>query len=157
IRQAAIDAGGVSDTVLCKIVSASYFRVLGMNPVRGRLLRDDDDVQPVAVISDRYWQRAFAGSDSVVGRQVTIDGALITIVGFVPPQFVSESVGDLPDLWSSVNLETAQRRNERGFVWLNLMGRLKPGRTLGQAAAELSAIASQSGAEIAPRIAVESG
>jgi hypothetical protein len=93
----------------------------------------------------------------VIGRSVTFDNTPFTIVGVAPPEFFGEAAGEAPDIWASVTLETAAMRNEAGYVWLNLMGRLRPGIKPQQAAAELDLIVSQSPLEIAHRMAVDPG
>ena len=126
-----------------KIVSGNYFSVLGVLPALGRLFSDEDETQQVAVISDRFWKGSFGGSPSVVGKQIELDGSPFIIVGVAPPDFAGETVGEAPDLWATVSLMPAGRRNLPGFSWLNLMGRLKRGVPPQQADADLSLLLPQ--------------
>src|SRR4029434_6402866 len=68
-----------------QLVSPSYFPVLGASPAIGRSPPDSTHPvrgnSPVAVISYSYWQRRFAGAADVLGRTLTINGSLFTIVG----------------------------------------------------------------------------
>lgn len=155
-RPADLGSSAGTETAQYKIVSDNYFSVLGMRPILGRVFQAQDDAQPVAVISARFWQQSFDGSKAVLGRQLTLDGVPVTIVGVAPSEFLSESVGEIPDLWASVSLETV-RRNSPGFTWLYLMGRLKPGIQGTQATAELNVIAARSGSDMVSRISVEPG
>ena len=54
-----------------------------------------------------------------------------SIIGITPTGFSGEAPGESPDIWTSMALQTRDRREDRGFEWLYLMGRLKPGMTRG--------------------------
>src|SRR6185436_4462783 len=71
---------------------------------------------------------------------ITIDSLPFTIVGVAARNFLSEAPGEAPDIWTSVALQTPARRDERGYSWLNLIGRLKPGTTRQQAEVALNAL-----------------
>jgi predicted permease len=156
-RQIEVGIGADTEPAQNKIVSSTYFSVLGVRPILGRAFNNQDDGLQVAVISHRFWKQSFGGSDSVLGRQIALEGVPFTIVGVAPPGFFGEAVGEAPDIWASVSLEQAQRRNDRGYVWLNLMGRLKPGVKASQAAAELNLILTHTGPANAEHTAVEPG
>jgi len=157
VRQVDAEFSGGQDTAQCKVASGSYFSVLGINPLRGRIFNQDDDAQAVVVLSARYWKRNFDASDSALGRKLMLEGVPFAIVGVAPPEFFGESVGEEPDLWASMAIEPAQQRYDRGFGWLNLMARLKPNITQMGASAELNVIVARTGAAIAPRILLEAG
>ena len=143
--------GGEEDLVKADLVSGSYFSVLGLEPAAGRFLTPADDVlspeAPVAVISDRYWQRRFGRSPSAIGTSFTIRDRAFTIVGVTPALYQSARTGSAPDLLLPLlmNLTDAQRR-EPTNNWLNMLGRLKPGATLEQADAEVQVAWSYLGA-----------
>jgi predicted permease len=132
-------------------VSANYFSVLGTRPHIGRLLMDADDEgapgsHPVMVISYELWRRRFGGNPNVVGQTVPLNGYPFGIVGVTSPGFQGTTVMK-SDAWvpiSSTYLATPRRRGgllqSRAAVWLVLGGRLKPGVTIAQANAELTAI-----------------
>jgi hypothetical protein len=134
--------GGEEDLVKADLVSGSYFSVLGLEPAAGRFLTPADDVlspeAPVAVISDRYWQRRFGRSPSAIGTSFTARDRVFTIVGVTPALYQSARTGSAPDLLLPLlmNLTETQRR-EPTNNWLNMLGRLKPGATLEQADAEV--------------------
>ena len=134
--------GGEEDLVKADLVSGSYFSVLGLEPAAGRFLTPADDVlspeAPVAVISDRYWQRRFGRSPSAIGTSFTVRDRVFTIVGVTPALYQSARTGSAPDLLLPLlmNLTETQRR-EPTDNWLNMLGRLKPGATLEQADAEV--------------------
>ena len=78
------------ERIEAQLVSASYFRTLGVTAQAGRTF-DESDYQPgiaeVAVISDGLWTRRFGRSESAIGRKIRLDNDLFTIVGVAPPGF----------------------------------------------------------------------
>jgi putative ABC transport system permease protein len=136
--------GGEPERVDGAIVTATLFPLLGVAVEAGRTFAPNEE-QPghedVAVISHRLWQRRFNGDRNVVGRLVPIDGRPTAIVGVMPAgfQFPDESI----DIWKPILLDAdalgADNRGSHGFT---VVGRLKPGVTLAQAASDLDALAS---------------
>ena len=149
--------GADTEVVQRKIVSSSYFSVLDVQPVLGRVFGSEDEKQQVAVISNRLWKRSFGESGSVAGKQVELDGLPFTIVGVAPPEFLGETAGEAPDVWASMSLMPAAQRNAPGFTWLNLMGRLRPEVNTRQASVNLSLLTAQIPNSFIQRISVESG
>ena len=133
------------------VVSANYFSVLGTQPRLGRLLMPTDGEgapgsHPVMVISSELWERRFGSDPAIVGQTLPLNGYPFTIVGVAPPGFQGTTVMRA-ELWvpiTAVHLTTPRREpsdlTSRRSSWLMLGGRLKPGVTVGQADAELSAI-----------------
>lgn len=158
-QRAAINAGGEAELGSAKIVSANYFSALGVRPSAGRLFVSGDDTQAVAVLSRGYWRRRFNDAQDVVGRPVRVNGAPFTIVGVASDDFSGETPGEAPDIWTTVLLQPAQALTERGFSWLYPIGRLKPGVTIAQAQANLSAVLEPAVAPGAsePRVRVSAG
>src|SRR3989449_6847684 len=74
-----------------RLVSGSYFPVLGLVPREGRLFTDADDQipggHPIAVTSDTWWGRRFANEPFVPGKTVTIGSTVYSIVGITPRKF----------------------------------------------------------------------
>jgi predicted permease len=127
-------------------VSGDFFRVLGVTPVRGRLLATSDD-QPgcgtnVAVVSHDFWQTSLGGDDSVVGSTLTIVGQPFTVVGVTPAAFAGLEVGRTFDvaLPLCIGVSASGEAGRRDVWWLRVMGRLDGGRTLAAADAHLRAI-----------------
>jgi len=129
--------------------SSGFFRVMGVQPILGRTLTTDDDERRDrrhVVIGYRYWQERYGGDPAVVGKTVNIDtfrGGAFEIVGVMPPSF------DLPrgaQLWMSLGdcgagpMQPPDSTN-RCCSWYSVFGRLKPGVTIPQAEAEMTAIA----------------
>jgi predicted permease len=133
------------------LVSGNYFSVLGVNPVRGRVLTEADDGVPgsgtVAVASYSWWQRH--GNDpAAVGKTIRMEGTDYTIVGIAPPGFFGTTVGELPDFWIPLSMEKEISPGWNGldnkwFQSLYLVARLKPGVTVAQATANTNLIFKQ--------------
>lgn len=73
----------------------------------------------------------------VIGQKIEIDGKPFEIAGVAPPEFLSESVGESADVWTTMALMPAEMRTAPGYAWLNIMGRLRPSVPATQAAAGL--------------------
>ena len=70
--------------------TGNYFTVIGVPAALGRVFGEADDrpsAPPVAVISHAYWNKRFAGEPSAIGRVVSINGQMVTIVGVTPADF----------------------------------------------------------------------
>lgn len=119
-------------------VISNFFQVLNVQPQLGRLFTPEDGrkgAQPVALLGNAYWHRQFAGDSAIVGKAIDLNGTSVTVAGVLPAAFDFGAVfspGAKIDLFTALVLD-----NERD--WGNIvtmMGRLKPGVTLGQAQAE---------------------
>jgi len=133
-----------------ELVTGNYFQVLGLQPVFGRLLTPQDDTakgaNPQLVLSYAYWKSRFSGSPSVIGQTVRINGQPFTIVGVAPEAFQTAIGGYKPGLFlpismSEVAMPSMAPRdtfNNRQFIWLTLIARLKSGVTTTQAEASLA-------------------
>src|SRR5262249_47713852 len=94
----------------------------------------------VVILSHGLWRRRFAGDPAVVGRIVTLDGQSHTVVGVAPAGF--QFPDDEAEIWKPIAFTDMQSsENERGSHYLNVIARMKPGVTIGQAQAEMSALA----------------
>ncbi len=135
-----VDLGGGIARLRRSLVSGGYFDLLGTRPLLGRALRPNDNVTgaaPVAVLSYLGWQRFFGGASDVVGRQLTLHelGVTYTIVGVMPLGL------DYPrgvDFWAAVIPSSGPLGDQPIYAELNLIGRLRPGSSLGDARAELT-------------------
>jgi macrolide transport system ATP-binding/permease protein len=133
------------------LVSGNYFNVMGISPAAGRFFTAQDDVtpggHPVVVLSHSYWQRRFAGDRSVIGRQVTINNAPMTIIGVGPEGFIGSFLGVASAAWVPMampkDMRGGDRLTQRGNGWFQSIVRLKPGVSPEQAQAEATSIMSQ--------------
>ena len=123
--------------------SADFFPTLGVQAGQGRLFTADED-RPgrdrVALLTEDFWRRQFDAHRSVIGRPLTLDGSVHTIVGVLP---ASVSVGALrqQDVWIPLAADPARAPRERRVLYV--LGRLKAGVTSAQSGAEMSGIARQ--------------
>lgn len=127
-------------------VSQNFFPLLGVEPEIGRQFSADEckfNGPRVALLSDALWRRKFAADPNIVGRALAFDGGPITIVGVVPPSSDFGTIfapGTKVDLYQPFPLSAETNR------WGNtlaIVGRLKPGATLGQAQAEAAVLGPQ--------------
>jgi predicted permease len=136
-----IDAGGQS--INGHFVSANFFQVLGARMALGRGFHRDEDlphVTPVAVISERFWRRHLGADPAAVGASVRLDGMPFTVVGVVHDSFIGPAL-IRRDVWVPLGASSLLRPSEEPELsGLHLAGRLAPGATPAQAAAELDAL-----------------
>ena len=87
------------------LVTGNFFQVLGVGAAQGRVLTpaDDDQRQPVVVLSDRGWETHFANDPAVLSRSFLINGIRYDIVGVMPKGFRGLMVG-APDYWAPLSL-----------------------------------------------------
>jgi predicted permease len=126
--------------------SGDAFAVLGVEPILGRTFTSAEDhagQDAVAVISDRYWRRRFAGSETVLNRKIETKGVVVTIIGVLPPGFtgLSEMTG-YPDITLPFVWQSRFALNDNG-VHANIAARLSKKATIEQAQAEANVIFSR--------------
>ena len=148
---------GNADRAWAELVSANYFDVLKVKPVLGRTFLPEEGADkpgafPVAVISYRMWQNRFHGDRNVLGKEIRLNRHQLTIIGVAPPDFRGSTVGLVYDVWMPITMAeemgTGPVFNYRGCRDLtSTIVRLKPGVTLDQAQAEVSALAKRLAAE----------
>ena len=145
--------GAMEPTLDGQLVTGEYFSLLGVQPALGRLLGPDDNRvplgHPVAVLAYTYWDRRFNRDPAVVGRSISLSGASFTIVGVTPRDFFGTEVGVAPSLFAPVMMQPTVMpmtvsllgRTNLYSTWLRILGRLRPGVSIEQAAAQLDALA----------------
>ena len=134
-----ITGQGEPEGLLGSRVSPGLFDVLGAKPLMGRVFRPDED-QPgrnqVTVLSFGLWERRFASDPGIIGKTVRLDGKPFTILGIMPKNFHFP----LPaEMWTPMAMDDKERA-VRGARYMDVVGRLKPGISMGQAAAEMRTI-----------------
>ena len=135
-----------------RMVSGNYFTVLGLEPAAGRLLSDADDTMeganPVVVLGYEYWQRKFALSSAIIGKDIRLNGYPVTIVGVAPAGFSGDVVGERMSLFVPLSLQLQivrgrRWRNAANNSWLSLIGRLRSNIPPVQAEANLNTVFQQ--------------
>jgi putative ABC transport system permease protein len=135
-----VGAAGEPERVKGYQVSANFFEVLGVNAARGRVFQPGEDQpgrQHEVVIGDGLWRRRFGADPEILGKPIRLDNEDYTVVGVMPEK------SEFPitaELWTPLALDPDESHS-RTRRQLQAMGRLKPGRTAAQAAAEIDAIA----------------
>ena len=135
---------GEPRTLQAGVVNGSYFEVMGLRPVLGRLIDARDDgpgAQRVAVITHRFWTDALSGDPSIVGRGIRLDGQDTTVIGVLEPSlpYPAQTQIIANVVTSSHHLE-ATMVTERTHRMTQLFGRLAPGVTIDDARQELERI-----------------
>jgi putative ABC transport system permease protein len=122
-------------------VSKDYFQVFGVTPLLGRPFNEAEDLPggpAAAVLTYRIWQSRLGGDPSIVGRIILLDKRPYTVVGVMPKGFES---GSQPiDVWT--DLQADPQSTNQGH-YLRVAARLKPGVTIEQARAEMTAVGEQ--------------
>jgi putative ABC transport system permease protein len=136
-----LTGGGDPEELQMQFVSAQFFDILGVRPALGRAITSEED-RPgsnVAVISDRLWRRRFGADPAMANRAITLQGITTIVVGVMPPgfSFLDKAV----DVWLPIGFR-ADARVPRGR-WLQVVGKLKPGVTIGSAQADMQRVAGE--------------
>lgn len=138
----AITGDGAPEEVEASPITANLLPLLGAAPILGRNISPDED-RPgggnVVLISHRLWQQRYAGSRSVLGRTILLEGVSFRVIGVMPPgfQFPSHS-----DVWVPLALSPAEMA-QRDSHYLQVFGRLRPGVTIAEAQRDMSHVAAQ--------------
>ena len=134
----ALTGAGEPESVTAITVSASLFRVLGVDALVGRTFNEDEETRKdrVVVLRHDFWQRRFGGDRSLVGKSITLTGAPFTVVGVMPPsfQFPDGNPGDLYSPLLFAPIELVGRRTHS----LTVLGRLKDGVSIDAASANMT-------------------
>lgn len=150
--QAAIDAENQNDVIWGQVVSANYFDVLEVKPILGRTFLSDEDknigANAVVVLSNSFWQRRLSSDPNIVGKTVQLNNRAYEVIGVTPDYFVGTKFALALDFWTPMSMADDLRRSsgllkERDAHWMNIIGRLKPGVSISQASAEMSAISTR--------------
>lgn len=141
-------AGGDPVKLSAFRISSGYFRVLGVQPARGREFEFSEE-RPgngnVVILSDRVWRNQFGAAADILGRKVLLESQPYTVVGVMPPgvdhpgnTYNAVAYGDTVDAWTPFTFDG--NPNNRGSHYVEGIGRLKPGVTAEQAAADFNGI-----------------
>jgi putative ABC transport system permease protein len=141
-------AGEQTERTRGELVSSNYFSVLGVQPTIGSAFGPSDEMPGAAraaVISDALWTRLLNRDPSVLNKTITLNGRTFSVVGVAPKSFAGLLRGMQTDVWitlpHNVDFENSPKLLiSPNLSWLNLAGRLKPGVTIEQARAQLTAI-----------------
>jgi putative ABC transport system permease protein len=140
-----LTGSGTPERLPAGYLTADALPLLGVSPVRGRAFAAEEDLPghpPVVLLSDGLWRRRFGSDPEIVGRTLILDDVPTTVLGVMPPgfQLPSHYAGPGMELWTLMQLDPAVDRTERGWHWLTVMGRLRPGVSIEAAGRETAAL-----------------
>ncbi|HEX5216846.1 MAG TPA: ADOP family duplicated permease [Vicinamibacterales bacterium] len=119
-----------------ELVSANYFRALGLHPALGRFFRDDEGARPggdpVVVISHDFWQSHFQQAPDAIGRTLHVNDRDLTVIGVAPQAFQGTVLGLSFDLWlpatiAPVIFAGSRELDDRAIRGYAVMGRPRAG------------------------------
>ncbi len=143
---ASIGGTGDPERVWGQAATSNYFDVTQLPMALGRGFLHTEEQSPVIVLGYRLWQHRFAADPDILGKSVTLSGHPYTVVGVAPPTFRGIDLLLDPQFWVPFGnidqlVPNLPDHNSRLFHWVTVTGRLKPGVTRDQAAAELATLA----------------
>jgi len=141
--------GGEARYVRGDYVSGRFFETLGVTAARGRTIQAADDFRgcpAVAVVSHSFWETELSLSSAVLGKTISLSRQPFTVIGVLPAGFTGIDVGDATQIYlplcAEKNLERSNSKlDERGYSWLGIIGRKKPGLVESQVRARLKVLA----------------
>lgn len=136
--------GAEPEQVTGQKVSDQFFKVLRIDPARGRHFTPEDDrpgAVPVAIVSHEFWQTRLAGTETAIGAPLRLNGVDHTVVGILPPH-LSNPFGNTQVFVTRVAEPPAllPAQVQVGATYLQVTARLKPGVTLDQANREIAVL-----------------
>lgn len=143
-------AGGRARQLYGQLTSCNYFDALNEHPSKGRGFIDSECASAgagaVVVLSDQLWQGAFGADPTLIGKRVVLNRTAFTVIGIAPPGFGGTE--PIPSsFWVPITMQgalepDAELLGDANVSWLALLGRVKPGVSMGQVKSDLSVIAS---------------
>jgi putative ABC transport system permease protein len=143
-RTAAFTLTGVGEPLRVngQLVSAEFFPVLGISPLLGRTISEQDDrpnAPSVAILSYELWQSRFAGDPNTIGRIVQLNDRPVDIIGIMPAGF--RFIYQDNDVWSASQLDRNENWRQMAGRFIRVVGRIKHGTTMAAARSEMQTIA----------------
>ena len=137
--EVSLTGNGVPQKVQAFLISANLFEMLGVQPALGRTFAsegEEADGRREIILGHALWEQRYASDPNMLGKNVNVDGKACTVIGVMGKGF------DFPlpaEAWLPLSIDTHERER-RDNRWLWVLGRLKPGVSFEQAAAELRVI-----------------
>jgi putative ABC transport system permease protein len=137
-----LTGAGEPERVQVGKVSAGFFPMLGVHQlVRGRSFTTAEDRRggdPVVILSNGFWQTRYNGDQEIVGKTITLNDAIFTVIGVLPANF---RFFYQPDVWVPLALDQQEQLAGQNRYYGSTVARLKPGVTLEQARVEMDTLA----------------
>jgi len=131
-----ITGGAEPEQVKGLRVTTNFADFLGVKPVLGRAFEPADSTRNVILLSQGYWTRRFSADPGVLGRSLTLNGDLYTVIGVLPADACFWYPPDVVVAWPPDRLRRADSN-------LGVFGRLKPSATFAIAQAQMDAVAAR--------------
>jgi predicted permease len=148
--RASIARGAESFSGRGMLVSGGYFSVLAIQPAAGRLITPDDEPSvgesAVAVLSHDFWRNELGGDPGIVGRSLTVNGQLLTVIGVTPEGFFGTTLGWRPQVYVPLTMRWAMEPKamddeaDRRSFWLSIFARLGSGVSLEHAQTSMAVV-----------------
>lgn len=137
------------ESIKAGFVSATFFPALGVAPSLGRVFTqsEEDQREPVAVLSDALWRKRFGAESAAIGATIDINGLKHRIIGVMPASFIYPDRDAL--VWVPLTLNREWSRRAGPIPFFRVFGRLAPGVTAIQAEGELSGMSAEPHTRIA--------
>jgi macrolide transport system ATP-binding/permease protein len=142
-------AGGRARQLYGQLTSCNYFDALNEHPSTGRGFVDSEcataGAGAVVVLSDLLWQGAFGADPTLIGKRVVLNRTAFTVIGIAPPGFGGTE--PIPSsFWVPITMQGALEPDaallgDANVSWLALLGRVRPGVSMGQVKSDLRVIA----------------
>ena len=147
--------GSTGESVPALLASCNYFEVLGAEIAHGRGFSPDDcrtsGSSPIVVLNYSFWTARFSADPAAVGKTLILNRRAFTIIGVASKNFGGTEL-QVPDIWIPLSMASRLLPNEfknpdwlaqPNVSWLNVVGRLRPGRSRAAAESELAILASR--------------
>ncbi|MFI5228905.1 MAG: ADOP family duplicated permease [Gemmatimonadales bacterium] len=124
---------GAPTNVNVAMVEPTFARFAGMRPILGRMFTPAEVAahEHTALLGEGLWRTQYGADTAIVGKSITLDDSVYTVIGVLPATLQLPRVGAPPaDVWMPIDLHNDQ-------FGATVVGRLKPGRDLASAAREL--------------------
>jgi len=145
-----LTGAGEPENLHGEMISAGFFEILGVSPLRGRTFTPEEDrlgANPTVMITEGLWKRKFGSAPDIIGKRLILNDVSRTVIGVVPSNFHLRIQNfqrgqSLIDVYTPVGeYNEPHFYNARGSGWgLDAIGRLKPGVTLEQARADMDRV-----------------
>ncbi|HVO97233.1 MAG TPA: ABC transporter permease [Bryobacteraceae bacterium] len=141
--------GGEARYVSGDYVSGRFFETLGVGAALGRTIQATDDYRgcpAVAVVSHSFWETEFSLSPAVLGKTISLSRQPFVVIGVLPPGFTGIDIGRATQIYVPLCAETIleggnSKLDARGYYWIGIIGRKKPGLAESQVRARLKVLA----------------
>ncbi|MGH8721056.1 MAG: ABC transporter permease, partial [Burkholderiales bacterium] len=124
-------------------VTDGFFEIMGVAPIAGRAFTAEDMApgrDGVVIVGHGLWQRRFGGAADLLGQTVRLGGRSVRVIGIMPQGF---GYPEQAELWVPLSFTPADLTTQRGAQYLDVVGRLRDGVTLDQAATDVRTIAAR--------------